>query len=329
MAQLGLRRLTGGQEIREFKSPRPDWFSNTCSNVSGPRYAAGMSRPFKQPRTWTDAQLIDAVKTAISWRGVMRELGLNATSAGAIRIVRRHAVRLGLDRSHFRGKRRWSDAQLRHAVSESRSWDEVLVSLGLSTNSGNARTFVRSHAIRLGLDFSHLAASPPIESDPCALTPDLKHLREAGASIAAAWFTLCGCSVLFPIEPATYDLVVSMPGGLSRVQVKTTTHYGKDGWMVGVGRRPYSPGNTANLVPYDPDVIDYFFIIDGDLTMYLIPSRVIAGRVGLLLRTYANFIVGNASGVMAEAGRAAAKAGARSSALAADRDLRRSRMTLA
>ena len=30
-------------------------------------------------------------------------------------------------------------------------------------------------------------------------------------SIAAAWFTMCGCDVLFPIEPAVYDLVVSMP----------------------------------------------------------------------------------------------------------------------
>jgi len=71
-----------------------------------------MDRPSAQSRTWTDAQLTDAVRTASSWRGVMRELGLNATSAGAIRIVRRHTIRLGLDTSHFRGKRRWSDAQL-------------------------------------------------------------------------------------------------------------------------------------------------------------------------------------------------------------------------
>ena len=39
-------------------------------------------------------------------------------------------------------------------------------------------------------------------------------------------------------------------------------------------------------MPYDPDVIDYFFIVDGDYDMYLIPSRVIAGRVAILLRTY-------------------------------------------
>jgi hypothetical protein len=33
--------------------------------------------------------------------------------------------------------------------------------------------------------------------------------------------------------------------------------------------------------------------------MYLIPSKVIAGRVGILLRTYTKYIVGNAAGLMA------------------------------
>jgi len=228
----------------------------------------------------------------------MRELGLNATSAGAIRIIRRNAVRLGLDTSHFRGKRRWSDAQLRRAVSESKSWDEVLDALGLAIDSGGMRTHVRSHAIRLGLNFSHLEPDVPIAPEPPRFQPDLKHLREAGASLAATWFTLCGYNVLFPIEPAVYDLVVAMPEGLSRVQVKTTTHYSKSGWLISVGRRPYSIGNNLPLVPYDPDVIDYFFIIDGDMNIYLIPSRAIAGRVTLLLRAHIDYIVGNASGLL-------------------------------
>ena len=32
--------------------------------------------------------------------------------------------------------------------------------------------------------------------------------------------------------------------------------------------------------------------------MYLIPSRAIAGRVGILLRTYRKYIVGNAQGLL-------------------------------
>jgi len=228
----------------------------------------------------------------------MRELGLNATSAGAIRIVRSHTVRLALDTSHFRGKRRWSDAQLKRAVSQAQSWDEVLGDLGLAINGGGMRTHLKSHAIRLGLDFSHLGSGAPIAPEPQKLKPDLKHLREAGPCIAAAWFTLSGCGVLFPIEPAAYDLIVSMPEGLSRVQVKTTTHYSKNGWIAGVGRRPYSIRKDTPLVAYDPDLIDFFFVIDGNLAIYLIPSRVIAGRVGILLRTYSKYIVGNAGGLL-------------------------------
>ena len=53
------------------------------------------------------------------------------------------------------------------------------------------------------------------------------------------------------------------------------------------------------LDPYDPEIIELFFIVDGDLDMYLIPSRVIAGRVQILLRIYRNCIVGNAAGLMA------------------------------
>ena len=160
------------------------------------------------------------------------------------------------------------------------------------------RTHLRSHAIRLGLDFSHFDSLVPTAPAPRILEPDLEHLRETGASIAAAWFTLCGCNALFPIEPAVYDLVVSTPEGLRRVQVKTTTSTGRNGWQVTVSRRPYSPGNLAPRVAYDPDVIDYFFIIDGDLNLYLIPSKVIAGRIGLLLRAYEKYIVGNARGLL-------------------------------
>jgi hypothetical protein len=47
------------------------------------------------------------------------------------------------------------------------------------------------------------------------------------------------------------------------------------------------------------ELIDLFFIMDGDLSMYLIPSIVIAGRVQILLRRYQEYLVGNAAGLMA------------------------------
>jgi hypothetical protein len=258
-----------------------------------------MARPSKLERTWSDAQLMDAVADSSNWRNVMRKLGLNASSAGAIRIVRRDVERLGLDTSHFRGKRIWSDAQLRHAVINSQSWDELLATLGLAPGSGDGRVRVKAHAIRLGLDLSHLENPVGNSSGHAEVKPDLRYLRDAATSLAASWFSLCGLSVALPAEPTVYDLLVVMPEGIKRVQVKTTTYYSKDGWTVVVGRRPYSIGNRERRIPYDPESIDWFFIVDGDLTIYLIPSRVIAGRVAILLHTYTKYVVGSAAGFMA------------------------------
>jgi hypothetical protein len=249
--------------------------------------------------TWSDEQIPAAVAAATSWRGVMRELGLNPANGGTTRTIRRRAAVLGLDTSHFRGNRSWSDAVLRRAVTGGRTWEDVLTTLGLSTRAGGSRALVKAHAHRLGLDVSHLGRLVPPGADSCELEPDRVHLRRAAESLAATWFMLCGRNVALPVEPDSYDLLVDMPDGPKRVQVKTTTFKSKDGWLVQIGRRPYSIGNNALLVPYDPEIIELFFIVDGDLAMYLIPSRVIAGRVQILLRTYRKYIVGNAAGLMA------------------------------
>jgi hypothetical protein len=226
------------------------------------------------PLSYTDSQLKDAVAASANWRQVMRALGLNETSAGPIRRIKRQAAVLGLDTSHFRGKRSWSDGQLRRAVVQGRCWVEVLAGLGLAVDGSDVRTRIKAHAIRLGLDITHLEA-PATESSADVPAADLAHLREAATALAAAWFGLRGCNAAFPVEPATYDLLVAVPEGIKRIQVK------------------------------DPEMIDLIFIVDGDLNIYLIPSRVIAGRVGILLRTYEKFVVGNATGLM-RAGRSRA-----------------------
>ena len=48
--------------------------------------------------------------------------------------------------------------------------------------------------------------------------------------------------------------------------------------------------------------LDFLRVAAGTLaaTMYLIPSRAIAGRVGILLRTYRKYIVGNARGLLGD-----------------------------
>ena len=152
-----------------------------------------MNRPTFIPQPpWTDDQLASAIRASTNWRSVMLLLGFGerSKSASAVRIVRRRAAELDLDWSHFRGKRRWSDEQLRQAVGECHSWTELLSRLGLSANSGNVAPHIKSHAVRLGLDTSHLSRLSHTGRQPSeesAQESDLKAQRRylrvaAGAS---------------------------------------------------------------------------------------------------------------------------------------------------
>jgi hypothetical protein len=221
---------------------------------------------------WSDTDLTNAVAVSRSWRGVMRKLGLCVTSTGSIRVVKGRVALLGLDTSHFTGQRTWSDVALKRAAAQAYSWNELLEAMGIKSRSGDDRTRIKAHAHRLGLDLSHLSDQPQDTRSQPVPEPALRNLREAATSLAACWFSLCGFTAAIPIEPAVYDLLVSAPAGIKRIQVKTATCKGKAGWQVVVGRRPYSIGNRERRIPYDPELIDWFFIVDGDLNIYLIPS---------------------------------------------------------
>jgi hypothetical protein len=112
--------------------------------------------------------------------------------------------------------RSWSDAALREAVTNGRTWQDVLTALGRSSRAGGERALIKAHALRLGLDLSHLGR-PGQSADACELKPALPHLRRAAESLAATWFLTCGRNVAFPAEPDAYDLLVDMPAGLKRV----------------------------------------------------------------------------------------------------------------
>jgi hypothetical protein len=249
--------------------------------------------------TWTDEQLLDAVRSSVCWRDVIRALDIPTNSEGVIRRIKRDAARLDADVSHFRGTRTWDDLQLTQAVDESRSWDDVFAALGLQTPRKETRVRVMGHAIRLGLDVRHLDPKTTVAHSRPDWQVDRMRLRDSATPLAAAWFKLRGCVVSVPEEGAVYDLLADSPRhGILRIQVKSSIHTPDQAKTVIVGHRPYAAGNLAPLMPYDPKVIDYFFIVDGEFTMYLLPSSAIAGRVGILLRTYRDYIVGNARGLL-------------------------------
>ncbi|MFF1819208.1 hypothetical protein ACFVWG_18055 [Kribbella sp. NPDC058245] len=198
-------------------------------------------------RNWTDEDLQSAIKDSHSWRGVARALGLKGTSAGSIRVLKRHAERLGLDSTHFTGQRPWSDAQLRAAVPAATCWADVLSALGILDN-GTVRTSMKGHAVRLGLDFTHFERprDPVPDGELFGHPVQLTTLRYAASAVAMAWFTLRGCAVALPVEPQEYDLLVTTAKGVQRVQVKTcAARNGKGYWGVGIGRRPYTLDKTA------------------------------------------------------------------------------------
>lgn len=233
-------------------------------------------------RTYTDEQLVTAIAASFSWRGTLRELGLVATSSGSMRSVRSQADRLGLDYSHFTGQRRWTEERLRIAVATAHTWPEVADTLGLQ--GGSAIATIKGHARRLGLSISHLAAQAPAVANE-ATAPDMAHLARAGSLLAAAWFTLCGHDVSWPLEPSRYDLLVRTDLGIRRVQVKTTTTRTGNSWQVFLS----TTGRERRT--YDPDEIDDFFVVAGDLTHYLIPVAAVGGLHAIHLSAYDRYRV--------------------------------------
>ncbi|GAB3262283.1 group I intron-associated PD-(D/E)XK endonuclease [Nocardioides dilutus] len=231
--------------------------------------------------TYTDGELARAVAISRSWRGVLRELGLNDNSASACRSARRRAARLGLDVDHFTGGRRWTVDELAAAVAASTTWAEVVSALGLS--GASSQIALKGHAVRMGIDITHLGRGPQPPTDMARLRPDPAHLARSGSLLAAAWFSLCGYEIAWPLEPCHYDIIASRDGELLRVQVKTTRSRPANSWLVSLG------STSRSARGYDPDEIDYFFLIDGDLEYYLIPVAVVGGLLQISLSKYHRF----------------------------------------
>ncbi|MGY1849290.1 group I intron-associated PD-(D/E)XK endonuclease [Blastococcus sp. SYSU DS1021] len=227
-------------------------------------------------RSYSDEQLRHAIANSNSWRGLLRQLGLVATSAGAMRSVRSHADRLGADYSHFTGQRRWTEGELRAAIDAASTWSEVAEHLEVDNVSGIAA--LKGHAARLKASCEHLTGQPT--SEERSIRPDIAHLGRAGSLLAASWFTLCGHEVSWPLEASRYDLLVRTDEGIRRVQVKTTTARAGGTWKV------YLSTSRRERRTYDPDEIDDFFIIDGSLVCYLIPVAAVGGLHAIHLRGY-------------------------------------------
>lgn len=248
------------------------------ANVACADYCHNMARPSR----YSDAELATAIAKASSWRGVLRNLGLLDSSSGAIRHARAKADDLALDYAHFSGQQGWTEAQLRAAVRASHPWDEVSKKLGLD-GAASAST-LPGHAARLRIDSRHFTERKEA-NDVSNLRPDISRLDRAGPMFAAAWFTLCGWDVSWPLEPSRFDLLVTRGAENRRVQVKTTTVRVGETWKV------YLSNSRGQRKTYDPSEIDDFFVITGDFACFLIPLQVVGGLHAIHVNSYGRFKV--------------------------------------
>jgi hypothetical protein len=233
----------------------------------------------------SNGELQRAVKASCSWRGVMRELGYATTNGRTAALLRGRAEELGLDTAHFRGQRTWSDEELRAAIQSAANWGSVMRTLRLGTGGGSVMVAVKARAVQLGIDYSHIERRQKVPKGevPFTAPPLAEHLRWAAPTLAAGWFAHKGYRASFPAEPCPYDLVVDAEGSLYRVQVKTATARDRKSgiWSCRLAQNP----KYRKTVVYDPDDVDFFFIIDGDMTYYLVPGEEVAGLGSVSLAT--------------------------------------------
>jgi hypothetical protein len=170
----------------------------------------------------------------------------------------------------------------------------LLVALGYPADSGSARNTIRGHCARIGIAHSHLDGSATEDQPVIQRRPMTTHLRAAGPMLVAAFLTLEGYRISWPLEPAPYDLLVTRASDTtSRVQVKTTANREAGTWVCSLTRHVYAAKNRWHeRQVYDLAEIDSFGVVDGDLGIYLIPAAVVGGLSAIHLRRYSQYRLG-------------------------------------
>ena len=221
---------------------------------------------------------------------MLRTLGRSSPRLG--RQLRDACDALGISYSHFYGMRGHDDAELRACVGTSSSWTEALRRLGYAKDGGSSRATIRARARSLGIETGHLDLPPARPAGhvwPFQGSGEPKHLRRAAALLVASRCTLLGHDVSWPLEPSPYDLLLDAAAvGILRVQVKSGTRRVNGSWTVWITRGGRASDGSARR-RYSTDEIDYFGVVDGDQSVYMIPVQVVEGQTAISLRRYEQY----------------------------------------
>lgn len=101
-----------------------------------------------------------------------------------------------------------------------------------------------------------------------------KKQGDIGLGIAIGWFSEKGYTVSIPLtDSQDYDLVVDINNVLNRVQVKTTNYKRKGNFCVSLTVKGGNRSATGRIKKLDKDLVDLFWILTNERTVYLIPTK--------------------------------------------------------
>jgi hypothetical protein len=108
---------------------------------------------------------------------------------------------------------------------------------------------------------------------------------DIGLAIAIAWFAQNGYRVSIPLtDSQDYDLVVEYEGHFHGVQVKTTYHRRETGnYLLNLRVTGGNRSGTGRIKYFNPDVVDYLFVVTDMGEKYFIPSSAISARNAISL----------------------------------------------
>jgi len=121
-----------------------------------------------------------------------------------------------------------------------------------------------------------------------------KKQGDIGLAIAIAWFEMNGYPTLIPLtDSQDYDLGIDLGHKIARVQVRTTYHKKESGvYKVNLAVSGGNRSGIGKIKYFDPQKVDYLFVVTETLEKYFIPSILIeARRVVTLSDKYAEYKV--------------------------------------
>jgi hypothetical protein len=112
-----------------------------------------------------------------------------------------------------------------------------------------------------------------------------KKQGDVGLAIAIAWFAQNGYHVAIPLtDSQDYDLVVEVNGKFRSVQVRTTYFKNPQGnYVVNLRVLGGNRSGTGKVKFFDPQKVDYLFVVTDSGEKYLFPSKLLEVRSALTL----------------------------------------------